>query len=334
MHDSPILDCIFVGGENLTTISTAMSGQVVIYDHQQNRLIGERRDHGKYVVKVAAWQFSGKVWIATAGWDAKIFLYLLRVDMDGNIESFDPPVSSLTLPSNPETIIFVKHPDSETPLLLVARRDSTLLCYHEIRALDNVSDAPPKGLELRLIGTQNLAPQSNAWIPFSPSSIALCPTDPTLLAVATSSLPYMKLILVRLLFPSLADPAITSTTLVTQEAQMRQEIAIRDREEAAILTQVSTSAPQTPYSTPKVCWRPDGSGVWVNSDDGLVRGLEAKTGKIVATLAGGHELGSKIRSLWAGYVDFEGHREEWVISGGFDKKLVVWRPSSDEVLSN
>lgn len=310
-----------------------MSGQVVIYDHRKDRSVGERRDHGKYVVKVAAWEFPGAVWIATAGWDAKIFLYLLRVDADGNVESLDPPVSSLTLPKNPETITFVKHPDSETPLLLVTRRDSTLLSYYELRARDESSDPPCMELELHLIGTQNLAPHSNAWTPFSPSSIALCPTDPALLAVATSSLPHMKLILVRLLFPSLTDSATAGTTPATQAEQMRQDIAVRDREEAAILLQVSTMAPQTPYSTPQVCWRPDGSGVWVNGDDGLVRGLEARTGKIVATLADGHELGSKIRSLWAGYVDFEGNREEWVISGGFDKKLIVWRPRDDEALS-
>ena len=311
-----------------------MSGQVVIYDHRKDRLVGERRDHVKYVVKVAAWQCSGAVWIASAGWDAKIFLYRIRVDADGNIESFDPPVSSLTLLSNPETIIFVKHPGSETPLLLVARRDSTLLSYYRFRARDEISDAfSVGGAELHLIGTQNLAPHSNAWIPFSPCSIALCPTDDTLLAVATSSLPHMKLIIVRLLFPSLADPAINSTTPATQAEQMRQDGALRERQEAAILTQLSTLAPQTPYSTPRVCWRPDGSGVWVNGDDGIVRGLEAKTGKVVATLADGHELGSKIRSLWAGYVDFEGSREEWMISGGFDKKLIVWRPTNAGALS-
>lgn len=287
------------------------------------------------MVKVAAWQSPGAVWIASAGWDAKIFLYLIRVDADGNIESFDPPVSSLTLPSNPETMIFVKHPDSETPLLLVARRDSTLLSYYKLPSRDEVSDVHSvEGVDLHLIGTQNLAPHSNAWIPFSPSSIALCPTDDTLLAVATSSLPNMKLILVRLLFPSLAGPANASTTPTTQAEQTRQDVALRERQEAAISTQVSTSAPQTPYSTPKVCWRPDGSGVWVNGDDGIVRGLEAKTGKVVATLANGHELGSKIRSLWAGYVDFEGNREEWVISGGFDKRLIVWRPGNGGDLSD
>ena len=84
-------------------------------------------------------------------------------------------------------------------------------------------------------------------------------------------------------------------------------------------------APQTPYSTPQVCWRPDGSGVWVNGDDGVLRGVEAKTGKVVATLREGHEIGSKIRSAWAGMVEVDEKEEEWVVSGGFDRRLVVWK---------
>jgi WD40 repeat protein len=317
----------------LTTISTAMSGQVVLYNHKEGKSLGERRDHSKYVVKVATWELPSAVWLATAGWDAKVFLYLLQVNAQGSVESLNSPVSSLMLPTNPETIMFIKYPNSEIPLLLVTRRDSTLLNYYKLPSSNEISDSSTADLELRLIGIQNLAPHSNAWTPFSPSSIALCPTDPTLLAVATSSLPQMKLIIVRLLLPHLTESTTASNVpaaATTQAAQTRQDVAIRDREDAAILIQVSTSAPQTPYSTPQVCWRPDGSGVWVNGDDGVVRGLEAKTGRIVATLKDGHEVGSKIRSLWAGFVDFNGMREEWVISGGFDKKLIVWRTIEDE----
>lgn len=77
-------------------------------------------------------------------------------------------------------------------------------------------------------------------------------------------------------------------------------------------------------------WRPDGCGVWVNGDDGVLRGLEARTGKIVATLKGGHDAGSKIRSVWAGMVSVDGEEQEWVVSGGFDKKLIVWKPEKDD----
>lgn len=82
-------------------------------------------------------------------------------------------------------------------------------------------------------------------------------------------------------------------------------------------------APQTPYSTPQVVWRPDGSGVWVNGDDGVVRGVEAASGKVVCLLRA-HEIGSKVRTLWAGYLGVDERRREVVVSGGFDKRVFVW----------
>lgn len=101
-----------------------------------------------------------------------------------------------------------------------------------------------------------------------------------------------------MLLPPLTEPASNIASPSTQAAQTRSALAIQDREEAAIQVHVSTMAPQTPYSTPQVVWRPNGTGVFVNGDDGVIRGLEANTGKIVATLQGGHEVGSKIRSIW------------------------------------
>ncbi len=91
--------------------------------------------------------------------------------------------------------------------------------------------------------------------------------------------PLVELIIVRLLTPASAPSLTTGTAPATQAAQARANLAIQEREDAAILVHVSTLAPQTPYSTPQVVWRPDGSGVWVNGDDGVLRGLEAKTGK-------------------------------------------------------
>ena len=129
-----------------------------------------------------------------------------------------------------------------------------------------------------------------------------------------------------MLLPASDIQSDSSNPALTQAAQARESLARQDREDAAIKVNVSTMAPQTQYSTPQVCWRPDGSGVWVNGDDGALRGIEAKTGKIVALLKGGHEAGSKIRSIWAGWVKFEGRQEEWLVSGGFDKRLIVWKP--------
>ena len=253
-----------------------MSGQVILYDHEIDKVLDERRDHSKYVVKVATWNGI----VVTAGWDKKVFIY----HASGDFLSLGSPVAATTLSTNPETITFVEHPDSDRPILLVTRQDSTLLYYYS--------------LELKLLGSQNLAPHSNSWITFTPSSIAVNPKDPTLLAVATSAVPHMKVIIVRLLLPPLRESPANISSPATQAAQTRSNLAIQDREEAAIQIHVSTMAPQTPYSTPQVVWRPHGTGVFVNGDDGVIRGLETKTGKIVSTLQGGHEVGSKIRSIW------------------------------------
>ena len=69
--------------------------------------------------------------------------------------------------------------------------------------------------------------------------------------------------------------------------------------------------------------------MWVNGDDGILRGIEAKTGKVIAKLNDGHDPGTKIRSIWAGWVGGDEGKEEWVVSGGFDRKLVVWKAGGD-----
>lgn len=315
-----------------------MSGQLIL-STLDGQVLDQRRDHSKYVVKIAVHEDTSnqKIWLATAGWDAKVHLY--AVDLSSSSPKLPAPTASQPLQSNPESIIFVPSTGSDsTPLLIITRRDSTFLYYHSV---DN---------SMRLLGRQNLAPHSNAWIAFSPSAIALCPTDDRLLAVATSAVPHMKLIIVRLLLPSPDDSANSTmdpitpssaapvrTSLLddtapgtrTAASQARAALALQDREAAAIQVQVSTLAPQTAYSTPALTWRPDGSGVWVNSDDGVIRGIEAQTGKIVASLKG-HEPGSKVRCLWSGEVAHEDGgsegKEEWLVSGGFDQRLIVWRP--------
>ena len=307
-----------------------MSGQIVVYDHDADKVLEERRDHRKYVVKVATWVTEEYEWVATAGWDGKVHLYLYS-DRDRLLGS---PVGIITLPTSPEATLFLRHPDSTQPVLLVTCRDSTYLHYYALPALDTARHlrtklpyGSPSLAELVLLGKQNLSPHSNAWIAFSPSSVAVSPVDSSLLAVATSAVPHMKLIMVRILWPPLTPRNITTEAPITQAGQMRADLALRDREDKAIQVHVSTLATQTPYSIPQVVWRPDGSGVWVNGDDGVLRGLEAKTGKIVATLRGGHEAGSKIRSIWCGLITIDRtvkEVKEVLVSGGFDRRLCIW----------
>lgn len=325
-QDSPILDILTIGSRYMLTAS--MSGKLILYDTLSDQVLDERKDHSKYVVKIACWPDGDSILVASAGWDSKVFLY--RIHIDGDAPRIGEPLSNLTLASIPETLLFIKSPEDGSTILLVARRDSSFLYYYSV---SHIHDSA-----FKLLGRQNLAPHSNAWVAFTPADVRICPTDPSLVAVATSSTPHMKILIVKLLLPPIqsagadgtAETEATEIVALTQATQARAELLIANREEAAISVNVSTMAPQTAYSTPRLIWRPDGTGLYVSSDDGVVRGIEANSGKLIASLHG-HEPGSKLRCLWAGTLDThddEAHGSkagrEVLMSGGFDQRLILW----------
>jgi hypothetical protein len=327
LSDSPILSyCCIRGGDY--QLITSMSGQLLLL--QSSTVLDRRKDHTKYAIKVTAYEDVARVWVATAGWDAKVLIYCMTVP-EGSPPSIGEPVATIKLATNPESILFVRSPESGGLMLLASRRDSTHLYYYHLVPPAATIGVASAQYECRLLGKQNLTPHSNAWIAFSPSCLALSPHDPQLLAIATSTLPHMRIMIVRLLFPRLGRMHDTSIEEIPWESenQVSQALAavtLQNREDAAIVIQVNTFAPQTAFSTPQVVWRPDGSGVWVNGDDGVIRGIEAKTGKVASMLKDGHEAGSKVRSIWAGWVNTDkDEKEEWVLSGGFDKRLIIWR---------
>ncbi|PYH50027.1 uncharacterized protein BP01DRAFT_388150 [Aspergillus saccharolyticus JOP 1030-1] len=332
--ESPILSYTLIRQGKLVFL-TNMSGQLLL--QRGSNVVDRRKDHAKYAVKVVAHEADEAVWIATAGWDAKVFVYRLRSSLlngDSPV-TIGEPVAQISLPTNPESIVFVRHVDTQELLLLVSRRDSTYIYYYQVESrVSTTTDTPPQqSRECVLLAQQNLAPHSNAWVAFSPACMALSPHDPGLIAIATSTLPHMKVMIVRLLFPATETQSVDVAGAGAPETQATQALAalsLQNREDAAIMVQANTFAPQTAYSTPQIVWRPDGSGVWVNGDDGVIRGLEAKSGRLVSVLKEGHEPGCKIRAIWAGWVELPGSkgevaREEWLVSGGFDKRLVVWK---------
>ena len=334
-NDSPILSIQPVLArysiEKDLLLTSSMSGQLAVRDASNGQVLSKRRDHLKMAVQVAVTNDGGPYLIATAGWDLKINVYvtvgpaLQARESDGSDDDergFDSdeskPIYEISLPTVPESLLFVRHPDTSNLYLIYTRRDSSFLYYYRITSGTGPGSTSVKGPS----GRQNLAPHSNAWVAFTPSCLAACPNDPTLIAVATSHLPHMKLILVRLLFPSPEPPEVGAQQ--TPATQARANLALQDREDAAITLHVTTLAPQTPYSTPQVVWRPDSTGVWVNGDDGVIRGIEVKTGKVVSILKG-HEVGSKVRTLWAGHLrSQDGEEREVLVSGGFDKQVLVW----------
>ncbi|KIW65201.1 hypothetical protein PV04_07480 [Phialophora macrospora] len=357
-HGSPILSLSSLEGGYV--FSTSMSGQLMLHG-RAGELIDKVRDHLKYAVQVVSGRTQQGKWIvATAGWDQKVHIYAPEHELAENFRPSEhavstthdepiipgllrDPIHTISMPTVPESMVLVQHPHTHDLYLIVSRRDSTFLHYYCITPTSPESSSARSTeatYSVQETGRQNLAPHSNAWIAFTPSCLASCPTDPTLLAVATSHLPHMKLLIVRLLFPTGSyTPSNSSAEELlspTQAAQARAALAIQDREDAAIMLHVNTMAPQTPYSNPQVVWRPGGKGVFVNADDGVIRGVDTQSGKVV-TLLKAHEVGSKVRTLWAGFEtagtadgNSNGSKKEILVSGGFDKKVFFWRVEDEK----
>lgn len=274
MQDAPVLSCVVLRHSHL--VSGSMGGRIAISDLSGN-VIDYRRDHNKYVVQITTQDHNDETYIATAGWDAKVHLYRVKCSSEAEKPQLGDPVATIALPTNPEALLFIRHPDNGRPVLLVTRKDSTHLYYHSTEP-----GAP-------LLGKQNIAPRStanppshaaepyadhpladaNSWTHQTPSSLALCPTDETIVAIATSAIPHMKLLIVRLLVPPMTSTAISGVPAQTPSrapgdevegppaAAARAALALQDREAAAILIHCNTLAPQTSYSTPSLAWRPD-----------------------------------------------------------------------------
>lgn len=301
--DSPILSMIVL--QERLIVFTTISGSLTIYHPVKDKVLATRKNHSKYAIQVVTQTQGSDTLFATAAWDSQIVICKLVNHNTGDDDAglSLELVASVKVDTLPESIIFKHDPLSNELYLICTLRDSTFLYYYQITG---------SGL-FELAGKQNLAPYANSWIAFSPSAIAVCPTDETLLAIATSSMPHMKVLFVRILYPRHSDD--NSGRFLTQTDT---GATVDPREAAAVLVHANTWVSQSQYSTPAVVWRPDGTGVWVNSEEGIIKGVD-RAGKIQSTLRK-HEPNTKIRCLWTGRAD----SEEVLVSGGFDQNLFIW----------
>lgn len=306
-------------------LTSKMDGTVDIYSRESGRLVATVKVHTSFVNQIVSTWDEDRIVIATAGWDRKASVFcppldqlrsMDREDYYGVKTALSPTVDSHQTSANVQSVLFARHPDTDVLYVIYTIRDSIYLHYLQLKPLKQ-HDGSTR-YTATPAGRQSLAPQLHStWTAFTPAHIEACPTDPTLVAVATSHTPSMKLIVTRLVFPGQAD--VVANTGATPGSGI-----YGTKDELAIRFAVSTNAPQNDYSTPRCVWRPDGSGIWVSADDGVIRGVDARTGKVVKQLKG-HEPGTKIRCLWAGILpDENGVKREVMISGGFDKRLIIW----------
>lgn len=306
-------------------LSGQMDGSITAHELRSFKALASVKAHSNYAVQVITTWDGENLLIATAGWDKKISIHLAP-DFQSESPSplsFSETFITVTTSHNVQSLLFARHPDTNELYLVYTIRDSIHLHYLHLTRNASHSVQDPNPYIATPAGRQSLAPQQHStWTSFTPAWLEASPIDPTLIAVATSHTPSMKLIVTRLLFPS-ADPPPPHES--HRQATTPNLPTHGTKDELAIKLVATTHAPQNDYSTPRCAWRPDGSGLWVSGDDGVIRGIDAETGKVARELKeGGHEPGTKIRALWAGRLGRGEEEREVLVSGGFDRQVLVW----------
>lgn len=299
LHMAPILAVCVLKGKYLLTGS--MHGTVALHRVHDGKEIWRVKDHSKFVVKV---EVSEEVkagdargwWFATAGYDNRVNIYQIHTlahTQEEEEECKINRVGTLEFDTTAEALCFIPPPPATAHHSGTPPMEPPILVVsrRDSTKLYYYSLLPAP----TLLKHYELVPQATSHLIFSPMSLSLSPGPKPLIAIATDSVPVMKFLLL-------------------------------EAHTGRVLVESFTGAPQTAYSTAVVTWRAGGKGgVWVNADDGVIRGVEAGSGKVVVELKEGHERGRKVRTLCAGEVD----GREVLVSGGFDGRLVVWNVAAE-----
>lgn len=318
LHASPVLEArVLLEDRGRWLLTAGMDGKVVLTDleHQSVCIDGLEHPHTRYVNRLLVWN-GEKKYLVTSSYDKHINLYEL-VFTDG-ADPLISYISSLTLPTTPEGLTFLSTSKGAL-LLLVASRDTPFLEVYTVA-------------DMKHYGRINMNENNDAWVSFSAIDISIHPSrqfeDRVTIAISTSTTPHGRLLL---LSCDLEDIRDDHDTRATTTATTRQAPKIGR-------STIFTGAKQSDYGVlPRHVWRATGTssgidyeqpssqasatGVWVNSDDGLLKGICLRSLKPVRELQG-HTAG--VRSLWSGMI----HGNEILVSGGFDKRVLIWGRSA------
>ncbi|KAK6361277.1 hypothetical protein TWF730_005015 [Orbilia blumenaviensis] len=326
IHAGPILSVAVISQRWLVTGS--MVGDIAVSD-LKGEVLQRWKGHAKYIVKLAVSdayalpkpnptkedgeeeEEEGEIrYLAAASHDKSLSLHKLHIPTPSSPSTPSlSPLQTIKFDQTVEDVIFTKDyrhtnptptPQDPLPLLLIATiRDSPTLHIYSL-------STPPKN-EFIFTSNPSLTATQTSWLTYTPTSLTPHPHNPHLIALITST---PKIIIYNL-----------RTFTVDKEFGIPVELSA--------------------YSTGVVAWRGGGdlagSGIWVNGDDGVVKGVDVSSGKVVAELKG--HKGRKVRCLTGGtiFTKVEGggeeEEEEVMISGGFDGGLNIWRIAKEQEVS-
>lgn len=237
----------------------------------------ERQIHARLVVDVKVVSWREQDYLVSLGWD-----YLVKVF---KIEENDicPVGEPFKLANQGSCMDACVYKDRIT--VLVGKSEITLmdvLCMGEEQKLS---------LDCRI--ALNDAEFSAAG--FTPMCVRIHQSGENvpLVAVGTSHEPFMRAVIVTL----------KQVGIAAQETVQRNQI----------IANLNTLSPQDKYSQAILDWRPDGTGLWVLGDDGVIRGIDLSSGKVSAELSG-HE--GRIKTLNV--------LTNLLVSCGTDRHILKW----------
>ncbi|CAO1638379.1 unnamed protein product [Sympodiomycopsis kandeliae] len=272
-HTSPVMDVAQHPVHAREFVTVGMDGKVVLWDVLKgNKVVWEARDHNRFIVK-CVWDHKGE-YLATAGYDKRLVVYKRRSNSNDQVnhggDEEEVEVSELTTNldlvhkvdtiTNPESIHFITSPTDQSTWLVYSLRDDNFIHYLN---LSSGSDTPIRE-------SYNTNEKSfDTHRSYSILSINSHPTLPDTLSLVTG--------------------AHNSTSSTTQLILLPYFSSQR-------LHTIHTSVPTSTHYTPRQRWLPNGTGVYLTSEEGWLY-LYDMQGK-ERTKIGVH-----------GIVAFEGERE-------------------------
>lgn len=235
-------------------VTGGMDGRFVATDLERRVEVGSERAHTRFMNSVT-YNSSHSI-LASAGFDGYIRTYKVKIIPGNSLKVTFTPLGSHKFLQIPTALALVETEDTKSSLTLLAcTQDSTVMNFLAVPKLPAPSGAVPTSLPI--IRKVNLVDAEFSMITFTPMHIAIAPDGSNRYAVATSNTPNLRIILGNL-------------------------------KEDGIERNLHGYAPQDKFSIPRIKWSSDGKGIWTIGDDGILRGIEAASGKLVAELRSDH----------------------------------------------
>lgn len=248
----------------------------LIDDSSKLELIDSVQAHERLIIDMKVVRFGNQTLVATLGWDK--YVQVFQVNTDGKLQTFLERILISGVGSCLEAFCH-----EATVFIVIGLRESSIL---DVVTIESEVQSNFK------VATSDVEYSSIRSLPMCLSG-AIVPGLGPVIAVATSHEPYMRVILL-----SLADLAKNNSDVIHR---------------SQILANFNTMSPQDKYSEAKICFRPNGEGIWILGDDGILRGLELKSGSIVQEIDA-HDGRIKALAL----------RHDTMITCGIDREIKLW----------